>query len=97
MTAETPPSWPDGVVPIRVADLKKIGIDKNRQLFWDGQKIEIRRRLDLTRPQKLIALIVTAAAILGGLGGFLSGLADTDTLFCTHNNHYAICRLLPAD
>jgi len=97
MTAPPPPSWPDGVAPIRVADLKKIGIDQNRQLYWDGQKIEIRRRLDLTRPQKIVALIVTAAAILGGLGGFLSGLADTDALFCAHGNHFAICRLLPAD
>jgi len=92
-----PPSWPKGVEEIRIGDLAHLGIDQNRQLYWDGQKIEIHRRLDLTRPQQIIALIVTAAAILGGLGGFLSGLADTDALFCAHGNHYAVCRLLPVD
>ena len=91
-----PPNWPEGVEQIRIGDLARLGIDKHRQLYWDGQRIEIRRRLDLTRPQKIAALIVTAAAILGGLGGFLSGLADTDALFCGHGNHYAVCRLLPA-
>jgi len=80
------PAWPPDVQPISVADLARLGIDKNRQRSRDSQKIEI-RRLDLT----------TAAAILGGLGGFRSGLADPDTLFCTHSNHHTLCRLLHAD
>jgi len=47
------------------------------------------------QPQKIIALIVTAAAILGGLGGFKSGLVDTVTLYCAHGG-YLVCRLTPA-
>jgi len=91
-----PPGWPNDVEEIRIGDLARLGIDKNRQLYWDGEKIELRRRLDLTKPQKIAAILVTAAAVLGGIGGFMSGLADTDSLYCAHGGHFLVCRLLPA-
>jgi len=47
-----PPGWPEDVEPIRIGDLARLGIDKTRQLYWDGEKIEIRCWLDLTNPKK---------------------------------------------
>lgn len=86
-----PKEWPPGVEPISVDDLGRLGIDPENQLFWDGRKIEIRRRLDLTRTQKFLALVVTIFAILGGLGAFLSGLDDGASFLCARGVHLLGC------
>lgn len=88
-----PKEWPPGVEPISVGDLGRLGIDPENQLFWDGRKIEIRRRLDLTRTQKFLALLVTIFAILGGLGAFLSGLDDGASFLCARGVHLLGCPL----
>jgi hypothetical protein len=90
-------NWPADVNPISIDDLGRLGIDSRSQLFWDGSRIEIRRRLDLTKTQQFAALLVTLAAVLGGLGGFFSGLTDANALYCgAHGGHYWLCRVLPA-
>ena len=74
--------WPHGVKPIEVDDLRRLGIGKDDQLFWDGRRIEIRRPLVLTGVQKSFAVIVTIFAILGGFGGFVTGMQNGSLYFC---------------
>jgi len=83
--------WPQGVERIGIEDLDRLGIDRENQLFWDGRRIEIHRRLDLTGVQKLAAILVTLFAILGGLGALLSGLNDGAAFFCARGIHALGC------
>ena len=93
MTDPTEWSWPEGVKKIEVSDLNRLGIDQRDQLYWDGRRIEIRRRLDLTRLQKTAAILVTLFAVLGGLGGFFSGFSDAAGFLCTRGVHWLSCPL----
>ena len=83
--------WPAGVEPIGVDDLRRLGIDAGNQLFWDGRRIEIRRRLVLTGFQKAIAAVVTVCAILGGLGGFVTGLNNASVFLCARGVQWLGC------
>jgi hypothetical protein len=85
------PGWPSGVEPIGVDDLRRLGIDGGNQLFWDGRRVIVRQRLILSGFQKTVAAIVTACAILGGLGGFLSGVNNTALFLCARNVAWLGC------
>jgi hypothetical protein len=76
------PGWPNGVRPILVPDLKRLGINEQKGLLWDGRHVEIRRSLTLTRFQKFITIIVTFCAILGALGGFVTGFNNASVFLC---------------
>ena len=89
--ARTGPVWPAGVEPISVDDLDRLGINGANELFWDGRRIEVRRRLDLTRFQKTLAAAVTVAAILGGLGGFVTGFNNASVFLCARGVHWLSC------
>jgi hypothetical protein len=89
------PAWPEGVREIRIGDLKKLWIDGDRQLFWDGQQIEIRRPLILTGAQKLAAVLVTLFAVLGGVGGLLSGMTASADFLCARHLHWLSCPISP--
>jgi hypothetical protein len=88
-----PPSvdWPEGVTPISVEELGKLGLNEKNQLFWDGRRIEIRNRLDLTRLQKTFAIVVSVFAVLGALGGFLTGLNNASVFLCARGTHWLTC------
>jgi len=86
-----PPNWPKGVTPISVDDLNKLGLNGYDQLFWDGRRIEIRRKLDLSRTQKALAVMVAVAALLGGIGGFLSGINDAAGFLCARHIGWLTC------
>jgi hypothetical protein len=85
--------WPKDVQPISADDLERLGIDSRDRLFWDGRRVEVRRRLDLTRWQKLAAVLVTVFAVLGGIGGFLSGFTDAAGILCARGVHVLSCPL----
>ena len=87
----TPAGWPQGVQPIGVADLRRLGIDRSNQLFWDGQRIEVRRPLVLTGLQKFAAVIVTLSAVIGGFGGFVTGFNNASIFLCARNVHWLTC------
>lgn len=91
MTADTPPSWPHGVEPISVDDLARLGINAQQELFWDGPRVEIRQRLTFTGFQKFIAFVVTICAILGGLGGFVTGFDNASVFLCARHMPYLSC------
>lgn len=68
-----------------------MGINGQNQLFWDGRRVEVRRPLDLTRPQKLIAALVTVFAILSGLGGFVTGFNNASIFLCARGITWLSC------
>ena len=77
-----PAAWPADVEPISLEDLGRLGINSQQELFWDGHRVEVRRRFILTGFQKVIASVVTVCAILGGLGGFVTGLNNASVFLC---------------
>jgi hypothetical protein len=83
--------WPPGIDRVGVEDLTRLGIDRQDQLYWDGRRIEIRKRLDLTPFQQAAAILVTVFAILGGLGAFMSGLQDGSVFLCDRGVHLLAC------
>ena len=68
--------------PISIEDLERIGINADNELFWDGKRVEIRRPLILTWPQKFAAFMVTVFAVLGGFGALVSGVKDGAEYLC---------------
>lgn len=90
--SETPrESWPPDVTPIGIEDLDKLGLNPMNQLFWNGKRIEIRNRLDLSRLQKTFAVIVSVAAVLGGMGGFVTGLNNAAVYLCARDIRWLSC------
>ena len=83
--------WPPGVTPIGVEDLDRLGLNPSNQLFWDGKRIEVRNRFDLTRLQKTFAIIVSVFAVLGGLGGFVTGFNNASAFLCARGVHWLSC------
>ena len=90
-----PGRWPPDVTPIGIEDLDKLGLNPRNQLFWNGKRIEVRNRLDLTRLQKTFAVIVSAFAILGAIGGFLTGLNNASIFLCAREIHWLTCPAPP--
>ncbi|WP_284943767.1 hypothetical protein [Acidisoma cladoniae] len=97
MTAETQEGWPPNVERIGIDDLKRLGINGQQQLFWDGRRIEVRRRLDLTNLEKALATIVTVCAILGALGSFITGFNNGSVFLCARGVHWLSCPLHTPD
>lgn len=91
MTETTPDGWPPDVAPIGIEDLDKLGLNARNQLFWDGKRIEVRNRLDLTQFQKTFAIVVSVFAVLGAIGGFVTGLNNASVFLCARNIHWLSC------
>ncbi|HME24179.1 MAG TPA: hypothetical protein VKI44_23080 [Acetobacteraceae bacterium] len=95
MTGDRPADWPADVDPISLEDLGRIGINSQQELFWDGRRVEVRRRFILTGFQKLIAFIVSICAILGALGGFVTGFNNASVFLCARNITILSCPTSP--
>lgn len=83
------PHWPDGVKEVTVGEMRRLGVDARGRLYWDG--VEIEQRVRLTVMQTLVAGVVTVAAILGGVGGLLSGLDSGAHYLCARQIHWLGC------
>ncbi len=75
----TPPEWPKRVRPLSLDGLQLLGIDDSRQLFWDGERVQVERRFVLTFWQKAGAIVV----VLGALGALAQGVTATFDEGCT--------------
>jgi hypothetical protein len=75
----TPPEWPTDVRPLSLDGLQLLGIDGKRQLFWDGERVQIERRFVLSFWQKTGAVLV----VFGALGAFAQGVTATLDEGCT--------------
>lgn len=61
----TPSHWPKKVKLISMLGLQLFGLDDKSNLYWDGKKVEIRKKLSLSIWQKIGALTtVLSAAIM---------------------------------
>jgi hypothetical protein len=85
LTGTTPSKWPEGIEPIRIEDLNRIGIDSEHQLYWDGHRIEIRRLLVFTRFQKWFAAIATIVGLLAGLATVATGFNNASLFLCARH------------
>jgi hypothetical protein len=85
------PAWPGEVRSIGVEDLGRLGLNPDNELFWDGKRIEVRQTLTLTRLQKVLAVIVSVFAILGGLGGFVTGYNNATVFLCARGHDWLSC------
>ena len=79
--------WPDGVTPIGIEDLGRIGINADNELFWDGRRVEIRRTLVLTAPQKAVAVL----AVMATLATIATGLNNATVFLCARDIHWLSC------
>ncbi len=96
MTGDRPAGWPADVDPISLEDLGRLGINQQQELFWDGHRVEVRRRLILTGFQTFIAFVVSVCAILGALGGFASGLNNASAFLCARSIAILGCPTSPS-
>jgi hypothetical protein len=95
VTDSTPDGWPPEVRPISVEDLDRLGLNGRNQLFWDGKRIEVSNHLDLTRLQKMFAVVVSVFAIMGAIGGFVTGLNNASIFLCGRGVHWLSCPVEP--
>jgi len=65
------PGWPDGVHPISMEGLSLLGIGPGNRLYWDGQPIEISRRVSLSWWQTVLATTTALGALAGGVAALL--------------------------
>jgi len=95
MSGQPSASWPKGVEQVGLEDLGRLGISQDDQLFWDGRWIEVRRSLNLTRFQKIVTGIVTSFAVLGGVGGFVTGFNNASIFLCARDIRWLSCPAPP--
>jgi hypothetical protein len=91
VTPKSPQGWPPGVDPIDVRDLGRLGINQDDQLFWDGRRIEIRKTISLTKFQTFITTLAAIFAVLGALGGFVTGFNNASIFLCARDIHVLTC------
>ena len=72
-SVKPPPEWDQSLRPISIDGLSLFALDDKGNLYWDGQSVEIRKRVSLTWPQTIGAFLVGLFAIAGGLGGAVQG------------------------
>ena len=70
---EAQSNWPQGVNPITFDSMEHLGLDGKNNLYWDGNRIEVRKRLDLRWWQ-------VALAIMAALGALASDIVDVTRL-----------------
>jgi len=58
------------------------GIDKDNQLYWDGNLVETKRVLKLSKMQVLGAFVVGLFAIIGAIGSAAQGWAVYNEWAC---------------
>lgn len=57
-------AWPVGVRPISVDEMEALGIDANAMIYWNGQPIQVRKRLELRSWELAIAVVATLATVI---------------------------------
>ena len=91
MSESPPPSWPEGVEPIGLQDLNRLGIDSHHQLYWDGNRIEIRRFLVLTTFQKWFAAVAAVIGLLAGIATIGTGINNASIFLCARHVTLLTC------
>ena len=87
----TQPNWPEGVAPVSLDDITKLGVDSKKRLYWDGVPIVTSPLSALTFWQKIIGLVLGFAAVLGGIGSFAQGWTAYNDWACKMKWKVAVC------
>lgn len=83
--------WPKGVKTISIDRLDLLGFDDNNHLYWDGKKVEVARRLSLTKWQTVGAFVVGIFAVIGAIGSLAQGWAAYNDWACRVEWPAAVC------
>lgn len=75
-------TWPKGVRSVSTDEQDALGVDAQGELYWHGKPIEIRRPLDLTRGQAVVAIVVAVATVFAAIGAVGQGLAAYSEWAC---------------
>ncbi len=73
-------TWPEHVHIISIDELDGLGIDDERQLYWHGKPIEVRKRLQLTAAERCFAIVGVSAAVV-------VAVATVVNVYLTHFAH----------
>jgi len=74
--------WPKGIRSISIDEADALGTDAKGELYWHGKPVEIRRPLDLTWRQKLVAGIIATATVIAAVGAAAQGWAAYNDWAC---------------
>ncbi|WP_407948007.1 hypothetical protein [Parvibaculum sp.] len=64
IAGQRPPEWPTDVRAISIEGLSLFGLDSRYQLHFDGKRLLIEKRLDLTWWQTLLAAMASVSALI---------------------------------
>jgi hypothetical protein len=91
LTDGSHPQWRRGIEPISLDNLNRLGIDSEHQLYWDGNPIEVRRSIVLTRLQKRIAVIATIVGLFAGIATIATGINNASIFLCARHISWLSC------
>ena len=84
--------WPAGVSPISYQGIGRLGVGRDNQLYWDGRPVVTRSRLELSRWQRVVAIVTALMVIAGGLGSCVSGIDAAFNVACKTQWRQAGCK-----
>jgi hypothetical protein len=98
---ESPPPIPAAsgrsVHAIMPTDLRRLSIDNDGRLYWDGKPVEVRRRIQMSRRQVVAASIIGLFVIVGAVGAAIQGSAAALDWACRLGLTTAYCTLPEAN
>jgi hypothetical protein len=84
-------TWAKGIRSISMEEAGALGVDAKGELYWQGKPVEIRRPLDLTWQQNLLAWIVAVATMVAAVGATVQGFAAYNEWACKVGWKSAAC------
>ena len=84
---------PEGITEITLTDLKRFGVGPHNALYFDGKRVETRQRVRVAGLERVLAVAVSIAAVVGGLGAMASGLKDGSEFLCGQGVHWLRCAI----
>ncbi|WP_027582646.1 hypothetical protein [Bradyrhizobium sp. Ai1a-2] len=84
-------TWPKGIRTIAFGEIDALGVDAKGELYWHGKPVEIRRPLDLTWRQELVAVIVAVATVFAAIGAVAQGFAAYNEWACKVGWKAVVC------
>jgi hypothetical protein len=84
-------TWPKGIREISIEEVGALGTDAKGELYWHGKPVEIRRPLDLTWWQNLVAITVAVATVIAAIGAAAQGWAAYNEWACKVGWKAAAC------
>tara|TARA_A100001391_G_scaffold181392_2_gene147353 strand:- start:21 stop:347 length:327 start_codon:yes stop_codon:yes gene_type:complete len=81
MSHEPENNWPDDVRPLTIGEASLLGVDSDRNIYWDGKQIQTRKTFDLSFWQGVGAVITVLSALAGATVSVLEYFEVQPNLF----------------